>query len=541
VNKLDRRGADDDRVLEAIRERLTPAVVTMGSVRRVGSRAAAFTPWGSADTSFAARLAELLSERDDAILAAYVDGPGVSDSRLRSELAAQTRSARVHPVFFGSALTGAGVDSLMSGIAELLPSAEGDVDGPVSGSVFKIERGRAGEKIAYVRMFSGTVRTRDRVRVGQEQEEEKVTAIGVFDRGSAARRASVSAGEIGKLWGLGGARVGDPVGPSGPATEHRYFPPPTLETVVVPRCPEQGGALRVALAQLADQDPLINLQQDDVRGELHVSLYGEVQKEVIQATLENDFDLDASFRETTTICVERPVGTGAAVEAMGEGANPFLATVGLRVEPARAGAEFRVASEVLGTMPLAFFRAVEDTVRETLRQGIHGWQVTDCKVTMTHSGYAPRQSHAHQGFNKSMSSTGADFRGLTPLVLMDALKQARTRVCEPMHRFRLEIPADTFGTTVPTLARLRAVPQTQEMLGSSFVLEGEVPAARVHELQQQLPALTRGEGVLESAFHRYHPVAGVPPTRPRTDHNPLDRKEYLLRVTRQLPHERRRP
>jgi ribosomal protection tetracycline resistance protein len=388
-------------------------------------------------------------------------------------------------------------------------------------------------------MFSGTVRVRDRLRL--RRDEEKVTAIAVFERGSNVGRASVAAGQIGKLWGLGGARVGDPVGPSGPATEHRYFPPPTLETVVVPRCPEQGGALRVALAQLADQDPLINLQQDDVRGELHVSLYGEVQKEVIQATLENDFDLDASFRETTTICVERPAGTGAAVEAMGEGANPFLATVGLRVEPARAGAEFRVASEVLGTMPLAFFRAVEDTVRETLRQGIHGWQVTDCKVTMTHSGYAPRQSHAHQGFNKSMSSTGADFRGLTPLVLMDALKQARTRVCEPMHRFRLEIPADTFGTTVPTLARLRAVPQTQEMLGSSFVLEGEVPAARVHELQQQLPALTRGEGVLESAFHRYHPVAGVPPTRPRTDHNPLDRKEYLLRVTRQLPHERRRP
>ena len=119
----------------------------------------------------------------------------------------------MHPVYFGSAITGAGVESLMAGIAELLPATEGDADGPVSGTVFKIERGPAGEKIAYVRMFSGTVRTRDRLRFGRDAEE-KVTAISVFDRGSAVRRTSVSAGEIGKLWGLGEIQIGDAVGSS---------------------------------------------------------------------------------------------------------------------------------------------------------------------------------------------------------------------------------------------------------------------------------------------------------------------------------------
>jgi ribosomal protection tetracycline resistance protein len=170
-------------------------------------------------------------------------------------------------------------------------------------------------------------------------------------------------------------------------------------------------------------------------------------------------------------------------------------------------------------MPLAFFKAVEKTAKETLRQGIYGWEVTDCTVTMTHSGYAPRQSHSHQGFSKSMSSTGEDFRNLTPLVLMSALKQAGTVVSEPIHRFHLEIPADTLGSILAGLARLRAVPQTQEMRGSSCTLEGEIPAARVHELEQRLPALTRGEGVLESAFDHYQPVRGTIPTRPRSDHN----------------------
>jgi ribosomal protection tetracycline resistance protein len=94
---------------------------------------------------------------------------------------------------------------------------------------------------------------------------------------------------------------------------------------------------------------------------------------------------------------------------------------------------------------------------------------------------------------------------------------------------------------VPALARLRAVPQTQEVRGSPCTLEGEIPAARVHELEQKPPALTRGEVILpECAFGRYEPVRGTIPTRPRTDHNPLDRKEYLLHAARRV-WRRRRP
>jgi ribosomal protection tetracycline resistance protein len=359
-----------------------------------------------------------------------------------------------------------------------------------------------------------------------------VTAISVFDRGTSVRRASVSAKEIGKLWGLTEIQIGDAIGVPHASAEH-HFAPPTLETVVVPRSPEEKGRLRVALAQLAEQDPLIDVRQDDVRQELAVSLYGEVQKEVIQATLANDFGLEVGFRETTTICIERPAGTGAAVEILREPANPFLATVGLRIEPAAVGSgvAFRIEVE-LGSMPFAFFRAVEDTVREALQQGLYGWEVVDCTVTMTHSGYAPRQSHAHQRFNKSMSSTGADFRGLTPLVVMDALKEAGTTVYEPIHRFHLEAPADVLGPLLPALARMHAVPQSSGVQGSSCAIEGDVAAAHVHELRLALPALTRGEGVLECEFECYRAVSGAIPTRPRSDRNPLNREEYLLRVAR---------
>ncbi|HEX6678032.1 MAG TPA: translation factor GTPase family protein [Actinomycetes bacterium] len=531
VNKIDRGGAQRDRVLQGISAKLTPAIIAMGSTSGLGTRGARFTPYGAADAAFTARMVDLLADHDDRFLAAYVDDEAAASYRqLRARLAAQARRALVHPVFFGSAITGAGVEALTAGITELLPAAEGDADGPVSGTVFKVERGPAGEKVAYVRMFSGTVRTRDRLRFGQDVEG-KVTAMGVFDRGAAARRGSVAAGQIGKLWGLGDVQVGDAVGVPGSAPPERHlFAPPTLETVVVPTRPADKGALHVALTQLAEQDPLIDLRLDEVRQEIHVSLYGEVQKEVVQATLADDFGIDVSFRETTTICIERPVGTGAAADEIGGPSNPFLATVGMRVEPAPpgSGVDFRLEVE-LGSIPLYvyksvdnFHEAVEGTVRETLRQGLRGWEVSDCTVTMTRCGYA------------SPETTAKDFRLLTPLVVMGALKRAGTVVCEPMHRFRLEIPADALGAVLPVLARLRAVPGAPVPSGSSSLVEGEIPAAQVHRLQQRLPALTRGEGVLESAFDHYQPVRGRVPTRPRWDRNPLDRKEYLLHVLRRV-------
>ncbi len=537
VNKVDRSGARCESLLRGISEKLTPAIVPMGSVSGLGTRGAVCTPYGAADADFVSGLVDVLADHDDALLAAYVDDAEVSYGRLRRELAAQTGQARVHPVFFGSAITGAGVDSLIAGITELLPAVDGDVDGPVSGTVFKVERGPAGEKIAYVRMFSGTVRVRDRLRLRRDNEG-KVTAISVFDRGSVVRSTSVCAGQIGKLWGLGDIRIGDTIGVPRTASEHRHFNPPMLETAVVPRRPADKGALHVALAQLADQDPLINLRQDDIRQELYLSLDGEVQKEVIGATLADEFGVEVAFRETTTICIERPVGTGAAVELLPEARSPdtpFLATIGLRIGPGAAGSGVRFELDVkVGSIPThvyktveAFHEAMERTVLKTLRQGIYGWEATDCTVTMTDCDYqAPPR--------RWPGTTASDFRLLTPLVLMSALKQAETVVCEPIHRFHLEVPAGVLGPVLSELARLLAVPRTQEMQGASCTLEGEIPAARVHELQQQLRALTRGEGALECVFDRHRPVGGKIPTRSRTDYNPLNRKEYLLHLARRI-------
>jgi ribosomal protection tetracycline resistance protein len=530
VNKIDRRGADAARVLAQIAARLTPAVIAMGTAIDEGTRTARFRPHEYGDAAFLAMLAEQLAERSDRVLAAIVDGRSLKARDVRRELGAQVRTAAIHPVYVGSAITGAGVPALVAGLRALQPASSGDPGGPASGLVFKVDRGPAGEKVAFVRMFAGTIAVRDRVPFGAGQEG-RVTGVRVFGPGGAAVSERIGAGQIGQLWGLTGIRIGDAIGVSLPSADRRYFAPPTLETVVIPDRAADRARMYSALTLLAEQDPLINLRQDEVRQEALLSLYGEVQKEVIQQTLAAEFGIAVGFSETTTLCIERLAGSGAAVERMAEHGNPFNATIGLRIDPGPIGSGIRFGLEIEpGALPRAFQQAIETTARETLRQGLRGWQVTDCVIALTESGYVPPPP---TGWS-SASSSAADFRNLTPLVVMAALRAAGTAVCEPVHAFSIEAPADSIGVIMPALARIGGIPLAQRQAGSSFVIEGHVPAAAVRDLQLLLPGLTSGEGVLESVFDHYRPVRGTPPERPRSDQNPLNRQSYLLQVSRRV-------
>src|SRR5262249_4640766 len=182
------------------------------------------------------------------------------------------------------------------------------------------------------------------------------------------------------------AGIGPPTGQPPPTGARYHLPPPTMDPTVAAVHPSDDGALRSALARLAEQDPLINVRADDTGREVSVSLYGEVQKEVIQATLATEFGIDVTFQETTIICVERPVGVGGAVEILNSGSNPFQATIGLRVEPGPPGSgiQFRTRVEPQ-MMPLYVYRNagtftdyMDQYIRRTLREGRFGWQVTDC-------------------------------------------------------------------------------------------------------------------------------------------------------------------
>jgi ribosomal protection tetracycline resistance protein len=426
-----------------------------------------------------------------------LDRAGADPERVILEMYERLSPDLPYPVFSGSARTGDGVAELTAGIAAL-PAASGDPDAPLSAKVFKIERERRGEKIVYARLFDGVVRPRDRVTLGDESQV-KITSLAVFELGgNAVQERAAAAGSVVKLWGLDQVAIGDWIGVPQPGHADFGFAPPTLESVVAA---EDVNLLRIALTQLSEQDPLIGVRQDG--SVLSVSLYGEVQKEV--------------FRDTKPICIERVARSGEALELIHSDTNPYDATMAFRIEPARDGSGVAFAVEIERvTAPVHIYKTYDlfvshmrEYVEEALASGPHGWRVSDCVVTLTRCEHAVADGPpAQRGDTKAI-----DFRKLTPLVLAKAIASAGTVVCEPVLSVRLEIPADTLGAVGAAAARLGGVPETPSLTGDLAVVETVLPAARVGELQRQLPGLTSGEGVLDSEFAGYRPVDGEPPTR----------------------------
>ncbi|MGP3917853.1 GTP-binding protein [Nonomuraea sp. 10N515B] len=498
VNKIDRMGAREREVLADIRRRLSPYSVALNTVRDIG-RTAATTHALPAERVEEA--AEVLAERDDGLLESLVDGKTPDLAQLRAALARQCADGVAHPVVYGSAITGQGVGDLLDAIAGLLPPVrrpDGDDDRPGTATVFAIERAPSGEKAAYLRVRAGVLRPREhltfhRARQRGDAYEGRLTALTVA---GAPEQRQARAGDIVKVWGVPEIRVGDHVGEPPRTGGTRHFSPPSLETVVRPRVPGHEPRLHAALVTLAEQDPLISTRTL-AGGETSVLLYGEVQKEVIGETLAREFGVEAVFEPSRPVYFERPSGTGEAVEEIQRhGANPFMATVGLRVEPAAPGSGVGYRLEVdLGSLPQAFHRAIEESVRLTLRAGPHGWPVTDVMVTLTRTGYdAP-------------TTVAADFRGRTPLVLMRALRRSGTTVYEPCHRFEAEIPLEAFSAVTGALAALGGELDGTARREDTWLVTGAIPAAVVHAFEQRLPGLSHGEGVWWSE------PAGDRPTR----------------------------
>jgi ribosomal protection tetracycline resistance protein len=513
VNKIDRMGARYDGLLADIERLLTPSAVPMGAVLDLGSRAAQYGGFPLVRKE----LGEVLAERNDAFLAGYLDD-SLTETDYRRELAEQVRRAEVHPVYFGSAMTGVGVPELISGVREWLPRATAKAGEPLQASVFKVERGAAGEKIASARIFAGELQVRQVIDIhrGSSTYEAKPTSLRVFERGATTVVDTAEAGRIVALRGLKEIQIGDQLGTAADSSGH-LFAPPTLETVIRPVHGADRAKLFMALQQLAEQDPLIQVRKHEE--ELSVSLYGEVQKEVIAALLESEYRLAVEFSETTPIHVERPIGTGSAQREGGDPDNLWPASVGLRVSPAPIGTGIDYRLEVeLGGLPRAFHTAIEETVRQTLLQGLYGWEVVDCRVDLIHTRYFPPVTAA------------GDFRRLVPLVLMQALQEAGTRVNQPVNHFELDLPSDALSPVLGKLAEALATVQNSVVGQGEARLTGTIPAGRVHTFEAQLPGLTHGEGILLTTFDAFRPVTGVPPVHPRTDGNPLDQKQYLLHL-----------
>lgn len=519
VNKIDRSGANTEKVVKQIKTILSNEAFPFYSVQNEGTKEARIIEYKSYDDCI-----ERLAPYNESLLESYVNNEIVTDTLLREELIKQIAQANVYPIFFGSALTGIGVSELLENISALLPANNLSQDKELSGVVFKIEREPSGEKIAYVRVFSGNLHVRNYVDIQRHEplpHKEKIKKMCMFHNGNAVQASIVPSGEFCKVWGLNDIKIGDIIGERTDYIKDIHFAEPQMEAAIDAVPKERIHDLYAALMELCEEDPLIKVWKDDVHNELYIRLFGEVQKEVIETTLYEKYNLRVTFSNTRVVCIEKPIGVGNSVEVMGERANPFYATIGFKIERGElnSGITYKLAVE-LGSLPLAFHKAIEDTVFQTLKQGLYGWEVTDIIVTLTHTGYA------------SPVTTASDFRNLTPLVLMDALKQAETYVYEPVNEFELTVPEQAISTAMYKLAAIPATFREPILSNNSYQLTGSLPVAKTENFKRMLHSFTEGESIFTTKPSGYTKLKAPFPTRKRVDYNPLNRKDYLLHVLR---------
>lgn len=525
INKIDRSGAQSDSLLQRIKDKLTEHILPLHQPTQLGTKQAAIIPNDLHDPVFLQTCLEQLALHDERLLAAYVEDERMTAEQVWSALKQQVGTAQIAPVFFGSAITGVGVKELLTHLADLFPSQTSLEEEPLSGIVFKLEKEATGEKIAYVRVFAGSLQVRSQVNLlrrtadgASETYTGKIQKLHLFREGTTEQVPMVAAGEFCKVWGLKEVKIGDVVGEWSSQIKTLRFAIPQLETRIEAVPTEHNHQLYQVLLELAEEDPLIYVLKDDLHQTIYLRIFGEVQKEVIESLLLEQHGLAVRFSETTIVCIEKPVGIGQAVEIMGEDDNPFVATIGFRVEPGPVGSGVSYKS-TLGALPLSYYRAIEETLYTTLAQGLYGWEVTDIAITLT-----------HMNFDRQSGSTAGEFRNLTPLVLMAALSQADSAVYEPINQFELSIPVAVLSTAMFKLSALGAVYEQPILQGDTFLLTGTIPVETTEEFRRELPAFSEGEGVFLAQAAGYRQKEGEYPTRKRMDYNPLHREEYLLHV-----------
>ncbi len=298
--------------------------------------------------------------------------------------------------------------------------------------------------------------------------------------------------------GLGDVAIGDQVGRWDPERAGRHFPDPGLESVVEPRDPGQRTRLFEALRRLAEQDPLIDTRVDG-QGAVVVTVYGEVQKEVLAARLEEGYGVLADFLPTRVVHVERVSGTGEghALAPMGN------VRIGLRLAPAAPGTglDYALADGVeKGWLLPHYHHALEEQLAAELAEGLHGWRVADLEVRTVVSRWA------------APVPSPSDFRAVTHDAFRRALLAAGTVVCAPVSRFGLEVPADRLSAVLGALVERGAKPEpVGPGPGSLARVVGTLPTAQVADLEQRLPGYTSGRGAFWSEPAGLEPF----PRRPR--------------------------
>ena len=530
VNKMDRVGADAQAALAQIRRLLSPDAVPVqapvGAEASFAGSRSLLKPEPDENgrpEPYGTLLAETVAERDEELLTRYLETGELPPDELARSVVQASKQAQLYPVLFGASARGIGIEPLLDAMVELLPAPAGDAAGPVSGVVFKLERDPAMGRVAYVRLYGGTIRNRDTIMNATQNIAEKVTQIRTAEGRRTEDIGLLAAGDSAAVYGWGSVRIGDIIGapelvPGGATlavpllTVQAHWPNDAVYPAAV-----------AALQQLADEDPLLDLQWLQEERELHLKVMGPIQIEVLTQLVRSRFGLDVTFGAPSVIYKETPAAAGEGYVAYLM-PKPCWAILRFAIEPAERGSGLQYASVARREKLLESYQnEVARRVPEALQQGLRGWEVTDLKVTLLEGEHHVWHTHP------------LDFVVATPMGIMDGLNRVGTKLLEPIVRFRLSVPEEFGGKVMNDLIVMRGQFEPPALYNGRMELEGLLPVATSLDFPARLGAMTKGRGALSTLFHGYEECpADVQAERSRRGVNPLDQAKYILAVRNAL-------
>ena len=464
-------------------------------------------------------LVERVGNVDDQIAISYLEGHRVNGHELRAAIRRATLANLVTPVLCGSALRNKGLQPLLDAVIDYLPApvdvppvrgtaaADGSEvereasDGaPLSAMAFKIVADPYVGRLAYVRVYSGVLRSGGAIWNSAKGERERVGRLLRMHANDREEIDALYAGGIGAAVGLKRTFTGDTLcEPDAPILlEGIAFPEPVISVALEPRSRPDQERMAGALTRLGEEDPTFHWRFDEEAGQTIISGMGELHLEVIVDRLRREHRVDAnvgrpqvSYREA----IRRPASAEGRFVRQTGGRGQF-GVVQVDIEPGEPGAGFVFENRVVGgAVPAEYVSAVREGAARALDSGpVAGYPVLDVRVALV------------DGASHAVDSSELAFRNAATLGVREALRRAGPMLLEPLMRIEVRVPEDHFGGVIGDLNGRRGQVVSQDALGRLQVVTATVPLAETFGYSTDLRSLTQGRATHSMEFDRYEAV-----------------------------------
>ena len=460
------------------------------------------------------KLFEALSNFDEEILMMVLEGQEPDEEQTKTAIRKAVLTGEFHPVFCGSAYKNKNVQPLLDGVIDYLPSpldiahakgtddrgnevtCEPDDNAPLACLAFKIATDPFIGRLAYVRVYSGTLKSGSYVYNSTKGVKERIGRVVLMHSNHRQEVPELHAGDIGAVVGLKSTITGDTLCDVGNTIvlEKMEFPAPVIEEAVEPKTKADQEKMNTALQKLAEEDPTFRVRTNPETGQTLIAGVGELHLDIIVDRMKREFNVQVNvgapqveYRET--------------IKAMGECEGKYVRQSGgrgqyghvwIRFEPNEGkGFEF-VDAIVGGTVPKEYIKPTEEGLKDALNRGmIAGFPVIDIKATL------------YDGSYHDVDSSEAAYKIAASMALKEAAKKCQPVILEPIMKIEVTVPEQYYGDVLGDISRRRGQMTGESQRANAKIIEAEVPLSEMFGYVTDLRSMTQGRGNYVMQFDHY--------------------------------------